>query len=115
MKQQYNVDDHAQHIYETRLDDFFNYLATQKVLREVLWCVFDEAKEYKHCQQVSGFIKRNQWKQHVFRLLDAGNKHAWMLLTEISRCGSSQNGSHKSFITQRLACGRIYYCPACWR
>jgi hypothetical protein len=47
MKQQYNVDDHAQHIYETRLDDFFNYLATQKDLREVMWCVFDDAKEYK--------------------------------------------------------------------
>ena len=46
MKQRYNAADHAQHIYETRLDDFFNYLATQKVLREVLWCVFDEAKEY---------------------------------------------------------------------
>ena len=84
MKQQYNAADHAQHIYETRLDDFFNYLATQKDLYEALWCMFDDAKEYKHCQQVSGFIKRNQWKQHVFRLLDAGNKHAWLLLEEFA-------------------------------
>ena len=81
----YNVDDHAQHIYETRLDDFFNYLATQKVLREVLWCVFDEAKEYKFAAQTTVIIKRNQWKQHVFRLLDAGNKHAWLLLAEFAK------------------------------
>ena len=81
----YNVNDHAQHIYETRLDDFFNYLATQKVLREVLWCVFDEAKEYKFAAQTTVIIKRNQWKQHVFRLLEAGNKHAWLLLTEFAK------------------------------
>ena len=85
MKQQYNVDDHAQHIYETMLGDFFNYLATQTDLYESLWCMFDDAKEYKHCQQVSGFIKHNQWKQHVFRLLEAGNKHAWLLLTEFAK------------------------------
>ncbi len=85
MKQQYNAADHAQHIYETRLDDFFNYLATQKVLREVLWCVFDEAKEYKFAAQTSVIIKRNQWKQHIYRLLEAGNKHAWLLLTEFAK------------------------------
>ena len=81
----YNVDDHAQHIFETRLDDFFNYLATQKVLREALWCVFDEAKEYKFAAQTTVIIKRNQWKKHVFRLLDSGNKHAWLLLTEFAK------------------------------
>ena len=85
MKQQYNVDDHAQHIYETRLDDFFNYLATQKDLYVSLWWMFDDAKEEKHYRQVSGFIKRNQWKQHVFRMLDDGNKHAWLLLTEYAK------------------------------
>ena len=85
MKQQYNAVDHAQHIYETRLDYFFNYLATQKDLYEALWCMFDDAKEYKHYQQVSGFIKRNQWKQHVYRLLESGNKHAWLLLTEYAK------------------------------
>ena len=77
----YNVNDHAQHIFETRLDDFFNHLATQKVLREVLWCVFDEAKEYKFAAQTTVIIKRNQWKQHVFRLLDAGNAHALIIVT----------------------------------
>ena len=81
----YNVNDHAQHIFETRLDDFFNYLATQTDLYESVWCMFDSAKEYKHCQQVSGFIKRNKWKQHVFRQLDAGNAHAWLLLTEYAK------------------------------
>ena len=85
MKQQYNSAYHAQHIYETRLDDFFNYLATQKVLREVFWCVFDEAKEYKFAAQTTVIIKRNQWKQHIYRLLEAGNKHAWLLLTEFAK------------------------------
>lgn len=85
MKQQYNVDDHAQHIYETRLDDFFNYLATQKFLHEVMRFVFDEAKEYKFAAQTTVIIKRNKWKQHIYRLLEAGNKHAWLLLTEFAK------------------------------
>ena len=85
MRQQYNVDDHAQHIYETRLDDFFNYLATELDIYEVMWCAFDEAKEYKFAAQTTVIIKRNQWKQHIYRLLEAGNKHAWLLLTEFAK------------------------------
>ena len=85
MRQQYNVNDHAQLIYETRLDDFFNYLATQKFLREVLWCVFDEAKEYKFAAQTTVIIKRNQWKQHIYRLLENGNKHVWLLLEDFAK------------------------------
>ena len=81
----YNVNDHAQHIYETRLDDFFNYLTTQKNLYVSLWWMFDDAKEYKNRQRVSGFIERNKWKAHVFRMLDDGNKHAWLLLTEYAK------------------------------
>ena len=91
MKKQYNVNDHAQHIFETRLDDFFNYLATQTDLYESMWCMFDSAYEYKHCQQVSGFIKHNKWKQHVFRMLDDGNKHAWLLLTEFANSERESN------------------------
>ena len=91
MKQQYNAEEHAQHIYETRLDDFFNYLATQKDLREVLWCAFDEAKEYKFDAQTAVIIKRNKWKQHIYRLLEAGNKHAWSLLTEFAKSERESN------------------------
>ena len=80
----YNVNNHAKHIFETRLDDFFNYMATQTDLYEALWCMFDDAKEYKHLSQVSVFIKRNQWKPHVFRLLDDGNTHAWLLLCDFA-------------------------------
>ena len=82
MKEEYNTEDHAQHIYETRLDDFFNYLATQTELYDSLWCMFDEAKEYKHAGCASAMIKYNKWKQQVYRLLEAGNRHAWLLLTE---------------------------------
>ena len=84
MKQQYNVNDHAQHIFENQLDDFFNYLTIDLNLYEHLWCMFDDAKEYEHLSQVSVFIKRNQWKQHVFRLLDAGSTHAWLLLCDFA-------------------------------
>ena len=91
MKQQYNAEEHAKHIYETRLDDFFNYLSTQSYLHDALWCMFDEAKEEKHCQQVGVFIKRNKWKQHVFRLLENGNAHAWLLLTEFAKSERESN------------------------
>ena len=93
MKQQYNVDDHAQHIYETRLDDFFNYLATQKDLYEALWCMFDEEKEYKHAGCARAMIKYNKWKLQVYRLLEAGNKHAWLLLTEFAKSERESNES----------------------
>ena len=85
MKQQYKAEEHAQHIYETRLDDFFNYLATKTYLYDALWCMFDEAKEYKNAACAASFIKHNKWKPHVFRLLDAGNKHAWLLLTNFAK------------------------------
>ena len=85
MPKKYNVNDHAQHIFETRLDDFFNHLATQIDLYESMWCMFDSAYEYKHCQQAASFIKHNKWKPHVFRLLDIGNAHAWLLLTEYAK------------------------------
>ena len=91
MKQQYNLDEHAQHIYETRLDDFFNYLATQTDLYEAMWCMFDAAYEYKHCQQAASFIKRNKWKPYVYRMLDDGNKHAWLLLTNFAKSERESN------------------------
>ena len=85
MKQQYDASEHAQHIYETRLDDFFNYLATQTDLYESLWCMFDEEKEYKHAGCTRAMIKYNKWKSQVYRLLEAGNSHAWLLLTEFAK------------------------------
>ena len=91
MKQQYNVNDHTQRIYETRLDDFFNYIATELDVYEVMWCVFDEAKEYKFAAQTAVIIKRNQWKQHIYCLLEAGNKHAWLLLTEFAKSERESN------------------------
>ena len=91
MNKQYNVNDHAQHIYETRLDDFFNYLATQKDLYEALWCMFDEEKEYKHAACAAAMIKYNKWKPHVFRMLDDGNAHAWLLLTEFAKSERESN------------------------
>ena len=91
MRQQYNAEEHAQLIYETRLDDFFNYLATQTDLYEAMWCMFDEEKEPKHCQRVAYFIKRNKWKRQVYRLLENGNAHAWLLLTNFAKSERESN------------------------
>ena len=96
---EYNVNDHAQHIFNTRLDDFFNYLATQTDLYEAMWCMFDSAYEYKHCQQAASFIKHNKWKQHVFRMLDDGNKHAWLLLTEYAK--SERDASERDYAASK--------------
>ena len=92
MKQQYNADEHAQHIYETRLDDFFNYLATQtEDIHETMWNAFDAACEYKFAAQTTVIIKRNQWKQHIYRLLEDGNSYAWLLLTEFAKSERESN------------------------
>ena len=91
MKAEYSAEEHAQHIYEARLDDFFNYLATNGDLYDYIWCMFDENKEEKHCQQVACFIKRNKWKQHVYRLLENGNAHAWLLLGEFAKSERESN------------------------
>ena len=80
----YNVNDHAQHIFESQLDDFFNYLVTQIDLYDALWCMFDDAKEYKNAGITRQLIKYNRWKPHVFRLLDDGNTHAWLLLCDFA-------------------------------
>ena len=85
MSKQYNVNDHAQYIFETRLDDFFNHLATQCDLYDALWCMFDSAKEYKNAGITRQLLKYNRWKPHVFRLLDTGNDHAWLLLTTFAQ------------------------------
>lgn len=88
---QYNAEEHAQHIYETRLDDFFNFLSTTGSLYDSLWCMFDEAKEYKFAAQTAVIIKSNKWKQHVYRLLENGNAHAWLLLTEFAKSERESN------------------------
>ena len=33
----------------------------------------------------------NKWKQHVFRMLDDGNKHAWLLLTNFAKSERESN------------------------
>jgi len=82
--QEYNLDEHMDHIYANRLDDFFNYLSTQTSLYDALWCAFEEAKENKFCAQTHVIIRRNQWKAHVYRLMEKENFHLWMLLREFA-------------------------------
>jgi len=81
----YDVNDHAQYIFETDLDGFYNYLATETDLHETMWNAFDSAKQYKFAAQVGVIIKRNRWKQHAFDLLDAGNVVIWDYLRDYAR------------------------------
>jgi len=81
----YDVNEHAQHIFETDLDGFYNYLATETDLHETMWNAFDAACEYKFAAQTGVIIKRNQWKQHAFDMLDSGNYVMWMYITEYAQ------------------------------
>lgn len=73
----YDVNEHAHHIFETDLGGFYNYLATETDLHETMWNALDAACEYKFAAQTGVIIKRNQWKQHAFDMLDAGNPVLW--------------------------------------
>ena len=81
----YDVNEHAQYIFENGLDCFYNYLATETDLHETMWNAFDAAKQYKFAAQAGVIIKRNQWKEHAFDLLDSGNVVLWDLLRDYAQ------------------------------
>ena len=72
-------------LYEHHLDYFFNYISTQRELPEVLWIAFDCAKEYKNAARTTVFIRKNQWKQHIFRLMENGNVYLDSVLLECAK------------------------------
>lgn len=82
---EYDVNAHAEHIFENRLDDFFNHLATEYDPAEVMWCAFDEAKQDKFAAQVGHIVRTNRWKQRAFDLLDAGNVVLWSYLRDYAQ------------------------------
>ena len=74
---EYDVNEHAMHIFETGLDGFFNYLSTQCDLGEVMWNAFDEINSDKLSDEIDLIIHVNQWKQPAFDMLDKGNCVLW--------------------------------------
>ena len=81
-----DLDKAAATLYEQRLDYFFNYISTQRELPEVLWTAFDCAKEYKNAARTAVFIRKNQWKQHIFRMMENGNIYLDSVLLECAKC-----------------------------
>ena len=80
-----DLDKAAVTLYEQHLDYFFNYASTQRELPEVLWTAFDCAKEYKNAARTAVFIRKNQWKQHIFRLMENGNIYLDSVLLECAK------------------------------
>ena len=81
-----DLDKAAATLYEQHLDYFFNYISTQRELPEVLWTAFDCAKEYKNAARTAVFIRKNQWKQHIFRMMENGNIYLDSVLLECAKC-----------------------------
>ena len=82
---EYDVNAHADHIFETQLDDFFNWLAIDHGLSDVLWCAFDAQKFDKLAAMAGHIVRSNKWKQHAFDMLDAGNVVMWDYLREYAQ------------------------------
>ena len=80
-----DLDKAAATLYEQHLDYFFNYVSTQRDLPEVIWTAFDCAKEYKNAARTAVFIRKNQWKQHIFRLMENGNIYLDSVLLECAK------------------------------
>ena len=80
-----DLDKAAATLYEQHLDYFFNHISTQRELPEVLWTAFDCAKEYKNAARTAVFIRKNQWKQHIFRLMENGNIYLDSVLLECAK------------------------------
>lgn len=81
-----DLDKAAATLYEQHLDYFFNYVSTQRDLPEVIWTAFDCAKEYKNAARTAVFIRKNQWKQHIFRMMENGNIYLDSVLLECAKC-----------------------------
>ena len=80
-----DLDKAAATLYEQHLDYFFNHISTQRELPEVLWTAFDCAKEYKNAARTAVFIRKNQWRQHIFRLMENGNVYLDSVLLECAK------------------------------
>ena len=85
MKKEYDVNEHAQHIFETDLDGFLNYLTVECDLYDVLRDAYTESDQYKHLACVGAFIRSNKWKTKAFDLLDTGSAVLWGKLREYAQ------------------------------
>lgn len=79
------IEQAASTLYEQHLDYFFNYISTQRELPEVLWTAFDCASEYKNAARTTVFIRKNQWKLHIFRMMENGNVYLDSVLFECAK------------------------------
>lgn len=85
MKEEYSVDDHAQHIYETDLAGFFNWLAVEGKAKELLFDFFFEENQEKNLSLVGAIVRRNKWQRYIYQALDMRYVHAWLALEDYAQ------------------------------
>lgn len=100
MKEEYNVDDHAQHIFETDLDGFLNFLAVTGKAASALYDYFNDVKNYKNTRLVNILVKKNKWKKYVFDALEKGHEKTWAILEDYAQ--KLHHSAHEEFDIEKF-------------
>ena len=85
MKEEYNVDDHVQHIFETDLAGFFNWIAVEGKAKELLFDLFFEKNQEKNLSLVGSLVRRNKWQRYIYQALDMNYAHVWLALEDYAQ------------------------------
>ena len=85
MKEEYNVRDHAEHIFETDLAGFFNWLAVEGKAKELLFDFFFDENQEKNLSLVGALVRRNKWQRYIYQALDMQYAHAWIALEDYAQ------------------------------
>ena len=85
MKKEYDVNEHAQHIFETDLAGFFNWIAVEGKAKELLFDFFFEENQEKNLSLVWALVRRNKWQRYIYQALDMQYAHAWLALEDYAQ------------------------------
>ena len=85
MKKEYNVCDHAEHIFETDLAGFFNWIAVEGKAKELLFDFFFEENQEKNLSLVGALVRRNKWQRYIYQALDMQYAHVWLALEDYAQ------------------------------
>ena len=85
MRDEYNVCDHAEHIFETDLAGFFNWLAVEGKAKELLFDFFFDENQEKNLSLVGALVRRNKWQRYIYQALDMQYAHAWIALEDYAQ------------------------------
>ena len=85
MKKEYDVNEHAQHIFETDLAGFFNWIAVEGKAKELLFDLFFEKNQEKNLSLVGSLVRRNKWQRYIYQALDMNYAHVWLALEDYAQ------------------------------